>query len=400
MLDAGDIDRVADRPGDRRRRRPRRRPSARTRSRSRRRSRRSRAPGRRSGCGGCRRSRTARCATRRPAASAMASTSSMVAAEAWATSTSIPRASIRRIISRPASVSPVLRDAVRRPAERVVEEVAGRHHPEAGVGHDLDVGRVAVQGMGALDGQEAGGDRGTVAPGDLVGGQVGRRSDDPEAAVGARGQAVGAAARWSARGRSRRHVAGGQPSARASRMTSSLRSSLRSRLRWRGDCVVAARTCERDVAVDQPRHVHLAAGPALQQVPAPEQRVGVEVGDPQAGVQRARPVGRLIGRPDAGHAQAGLRAADRGPAADLGRLRRDDAAPATPAATRLRRSTVTAGRRPPGAPAGPRRGRPASARRARARRGRTRAGPPRSRARPRARGAASRSPRCRAAGRP
>ncbi len=50
------------------------------------------------------------------------------------------------------------------------------------------------------------------------------------------------AARWSARGRSRRHVADGQPSASASSTTSSLRSSLRSMLRWRGDLVEAAST--------------------------------------------------------------------------------------------------------------------------------------------------------------
>ena len=50
-------------------------------------------------------------------------------------------------------------------------------------------------------------------------------------------------ARYSARGRSRRQVAGGQPSAMASRTTSSLESSLRSMLRWRGDLVEAARTC-------------------------------------------------------------------------------------------------------------------------------------------------------------
>jgi len=50
------------------------------------------------------------------------------------------------------------------------------------------------------------------------------------------------AARWRARGRSRRQVAGGHPSASASRRTSSLSSSLRSMLRWRGNFVVTART--------------------------------------------------------------------------------------------------------------------------------------------------------------
>ncbi len=51
------------------------------------------------------------------------------------------------------------------------------------------------------------------------------------------------AARWSARGSSRRQVAGGHPWAIASSVTSSDRSSLRSIFRCRGDLVVTARTC-------------------------------------------------------------------------------------------------------------------------------------------------------------
>ena len=60
-----------------------------------------------------------------------------------------------------------LLDAVRRPAEGVVEEMARRHHPKAGVGDDLDVRRVAVERVGALDREEAGGqarDRGGAPP--------------------------------------------------------------------------------------------------------------------------------------------------------------------------------------------------------------------------------------------
>ena len=52
-----------------------------------------------------------------------------------------------------------LGDAVRGAAEGVVEEVARRHHPEARVGNHLDVGRVAVERMRALDCQQSGGDR-------------------------------------------------------------------------------------------------------------------------------------------------------------------------------------------------------------------------------------------------
>ena len=74
-----------------------------------------------------------------------ASASSMVRAELWATSSRTPRASIRRIISRPFGGEPVLLDAVRRATEHGVEEVGRRDHPDAGIGHDLHVGRVAVE---------------------------------------------------------------------------------------------------------------------------------------------------------------------------------------------------------------------------------------------------------------
>ena len=156
VLDAGDVDRVADRPRDRRRGRRRRRRSARTRSRRGRRSRRCPAsmgvgqiagvvahaadagvrrddrpgrpwPGRR------RSSRRTRGRRRR----------------------ACPRASIRRTISRPGVGQATLLDAVGRSAERVVEEMARRHHPEARVGDDLDVRRVAVERVGALDREEA-----------------------------------------------------------------------------------------------------------------------------------------------------------------------------------------------------------------------------------------------------
>ena len=95
-------------------------------------------------------------ARRRPAASPSRGRHRSCAAEACR-STSID-ASIRSIISaRPGQ--PALLDAVRGAAEGVVEEVARRHHPEARVGDDLDVGRVAVERVRALDGQQPGGDR-------------------------------------------------------------------------------------------------------------------------------------------------------------------------------------------------------------------------------------------------
>ena len=63
---------------------------------------------------------------------------------------------------------PTLGDSVGRSAECVVEEVARRHHPEAGIEHDLDVGRVVIERMRTFDGQEPRRDRpGRRPPGEM-----------------------------------------------------------------------------------------------------------------------------------------------------------------------------------------------------------------------------------------
>jgi hypothetical protein len=77
-----------------------------------------------------------------------------------------------------------LDDPVRGSAERVVEEVGRRHHPEARVGNDLDVGRVAVQRVRALDGQQAGGHRPARGPGGEMRLEVRARPDDRQSTGG------------------------------------------------------------------------------------------------------------------------------------------------------------------------------------------------------------------------
>ena len=239
---------------------------------------------------------------------------------------------------------------------------------------------------------------GSSEPRGLVGGEVGARADDPERPVriGPRdrrhGPPGGAPA---AAGAARSPAASRAPS--ASRTTSSLRSSLRSMLRCRGRLRRGRQDLESDVALAQPRDVDLAARRALEEVAAPQQRVGVEVGDPQRLVKRARTIrgvdtaaGCVVT-----HSRASVRPTRARPTT------RDPTAVAAPAAP-----TASATPTPRliladfNAPSGPRRGTPASVRRARARSGRIRAARPRSRARRSAPGAAPRSPRCRGAGRP
>ena len=100
----------------------------------------------------------------------------MVAADAWATSTSID-ARLHPLDHLAAGIGQAaLLEPVRRAAERVVEEMARRHHPEAGVRDDVDVGRIAVERVSALDREQAGGQRRIDESGGLIPGQVGRAS--------------------------------------------------------------------------------------------------------------------------------------------------------------------------------------------------------------------------------
>ena len=161
--------------------------------------------------------------------------------------------------------------------------MARRHHPVAGVGDDLDVGRVVVERVGALDRQQPGRE-----PADRRAGPPRTPRGPPRdrmivsAPVGACGERVG-----TGRQVERPRAAGCATSPAASRgrapsrMMSSLRSSLRSMLRWRGDLVVAARTWSATLPSMQPRDVDVAPVAAHEQVAAPQQRIGVQVGDRQ-----------------------------------------------------------------------------------------------------------------------
>ena len=126
----------------------------------------------------------------------------------------------------------------------------------------------------------------------LVRREIRRRADDREPTVRAGRHRVRPRRHVERPGSSRRQVAGGQPSASASRITSSLLSSLRSMFRWRGDLVECGEDLERDVALDEPRDVDMAALPRAEEVAAPQQRVGVQVGDPQPFVEGAGPIRR------------------------------------------------------------------------------------------------------------
>ena len=112
------------------------------------------------------------------------SASSIVRADACATSSSTPRACIRDTISRPLRGQPVARDAVRGPAERRVEEVRRRDHAHAEVRDDVDVGRVVLERVRALDREQPGGELRVDNPLGGVRREVHSGLHDPERAAG------------------------------------------------------------------------------------------------------------------------------------------------------------------------------------------------------------------------
>ena len=103
-------------------------------------------------------------------------------------------------------------------------------------------------------------------------------------------------ARWSARALRLRHVSAGQPRPMASSVTSSDRSSLRSMFRWRGDFVATPNTWSATLPSISRGTSTWPRSPRSEQVPAPEQRVGVEVDDGRGRVDAPRPLGDLVGR--------------------------------------------------------------------------------------------------------
>ena len=136
---------------------------------------------------------------------------------------------------------------------------------------------------------------GSTKPRGFVRGEVGACPDDPERAIGASGQAVGTrreverARQQPAPGRGRPAEGDGEQDDVVGPVVVALDVEVAGRLRGRGEDL------ERDVPLAQARDVHLATVAALQQVAAPQQRIGVEIGDPQRLVQRPRAIRRPYG---------------------------------------------------------------------------------------------------------
>ena len=197
--------------------------------------------------------------------------------------------------------------------------------------------------------------------GGLVGGQVGRRADD-------RKRPSERAARRVRTGRQmegarqepppRRAAASRAP--RASRMTSSLRSSLRSRLRWRGDCVVAARTWSATLPSISRGTSTWPRVPRSSRSRPQSSESAWRSATHRPRVERARPVGRVIRRAaHVTHRRASVRPTaarpptsaacgrgDRRPGdAGGGELRRGPSRPAAPASWPRRTSSRNASER-------------------------------------------------------
>ena len=225
---------------------------------------------------------------RRPGRVAIARMSSIVAAEAWATSTSIERASIRRTISWPAGVSPPfttpcaeppnalskkwLGDIIRNPASATTSTLAGS--PSSAWAPSI-ASRPAVTGQLGVPRRE-------------MRRQIRLRADDREPTGRASGHRIGAS------GEVERPRQQAPPGRRWPAEGDGQQDDVIGVVRVALDVQMARRLgrgrehLEGHVPLDEPRDVHVAAIAADQQVAPPQQRVGVEVDDGQSLVERPR----------------------------------------------------------------------------------------------------------------
>ncbi len=208
---------------------------------------------------------------------AVSRTSSICLAEPCERSTIIFFASMRRSISRPASVSPPFSDPVRGSRHFVVEEMRERHHAIAGVEQRIDIGRVAFQCMGAFNGEHAGDDAWLQLSSLQENLQVALRLDQHQPSAGADGHVVKAGGLIE-RTLLQAHQGPGRPA-----LTKTEQGYVVGAAVVPLDVQSARRLChhgedlEGDVAFDQPRNIDMAPRSALDKVAPPQQRVGVQI---------------------------------------------------------------------------------------------------------------------------
>ena len=188
-------------------------------------------------------------------------------------------------------------DPVRRAGHLVVEIMRRSHHAEAGIEQKVDIGRVALQRVRAFERQQRGDDAGLELAAVDKNPEIAPRLDQHQPAVGRRGegpQPVGLVERAL-------HEAEPGPE----------RPALRQRQEQDvvGIAVIVldvevaralgdhGKHLQRDIALDQPRQVDMAAIRPLAEVAPPQQRVGMQVGDGRAA--HARP---CLGRGGIGRA--------------------------------------------------------------------------------------------------
>ena len=151
-----------------------------------------------------------------------------------------------------------------------------------------------------------------MAPARDVGVEVGGRLDDREPPIRARGHVVGTVgevdgAFGEAAPRAGRPAGGqGEQQHVVAAVVVALEVEVARRLRGGGQDL------ERDVALDQPGDVDVAALAALQEVAAPEERIGVEVGHEERLVELPGAFRSGIGSGPVDPAEAALRSRDEG----------------------------------------------------------------------------------------
>ena len=188
-----------------------------------------------------------------------------------------------------------LRRAMGRTGERGIEEVTRPHHPVAGLDEAVDAALelrwVAAQRVGALEGEEASREPGIRHSSGEVVAQVDVRPDEADTAVRRRGERDGTLSEVEGSAERIAHGRPGPAEAEGDEGDVVERVGLvafHAHVPWhpRRD----GEPLERHVALDEARDVDVAVAAPDEEVAAPEERVGVEVDDPERGMELASPI--------------------------------------------------------------------------------------------------------------
>ena len=184
----------------------------------------------------------------------------------------------------------------RRSSNIVIEKMARRHHAVAGAVQNIKIFQLAVERVRPFDRKQSGRKPAIEPPAFQVTGEIGSTLDHHEAAVRTARELmqtprlIQRPLRQAVPGCRRPAIHHRQPENVIVLVFIALDVQPVRTLRGQREHLQC------NIAVRQARNVHLSVGAALQQIPSPQKRIGVKIGDGELLVQIQRSLGCRVGR--------------------------------------------------------------------------------------------------------